>query len=65
MLCDAARRGRATASHPAIRRVLMTGYELDAPELSGDRSAAERLVQKPWDVGELMSMCRELLQKGD
>jgi CheY-like chemotaxis protein len=47
---------------PSIRRVLMTGYSLSAPELAGDRSVAETMIQKPWNVGDLLSMCRDLLE---
>ena len=47
--------------HPQIRRLLLTGHALEEDELGGDRSAADRIVTKPWDEEVFVEACRDLL----
>ena len=46
---------------PDIPRLLMTGYDLDAEALPGDRTAADSIISKPWDREALLTACDQLL----
>jgi len=49
---------------PNIPRMLLSGHDLSMDEdLPGDRSAADAIIQKPWDMQQFLTTCRTLLDQ--
>ncbi len=51
------------SKEPRTRRVLLTGHTEDGEELRGDRTAADRILPKPFEPEELHQTCLSLLGK--
>jgi len=48
--------------HPKIPRMLLSGHDLNVDlELPGDRTAADAILQKPWNHDEFLNTCRSLI----
>lgn len=48
---------------PTTGRLLISGHDLGDLGLPGDRDAADQILMKPWDVGELLDACDRLLDR--
>lgn len=48
--------------HPGIPRMLLSGHDIETTiDLPGDRSAADAILQKPWNHDEFLDTCRSLI----
>jgi two-component system, cell cycle sensor histidine kinase and response regulator CckA len=54
---------RALAIRPSLKVLCMSGYANDSPLLPGLQEAGIRLLQKPFDAGELLSEIRKVLEQ--
>jgi CheY-like chemotaxis protein len=55
---------RCRVEYPQIPRMLLSGHDLVSNQsLPGDRSAADVIIQKPWNLDEFLSTCRTLIER--
>lgn len=56
--------GSCREKFPSIPRMLLSGHDLNTDdELPGDRTAADAIIQKPWDMQQFLTTCRTLLNQ--